>query len=306
MVGAPDLDVAPPPRRPPPACSPATWSRPRRCRSAAGTSPTAAPRRWCSTPATPTRRRGSRVGPTRCACASSPRRRVGCATTDVLVCQTGLIGIPMPMDPVESGVPKLGAQLSGRRRRRRRRGRRHAHHRHRAQGDACSPSTLPTAPTATVGGMAKGAAMLAPSMATMLAVLTTDVAVAARAAPARARSRGRRTASTRSWSTRARAPTTPCSCSPTALAGNPPITDDGGLAYDALVDALTAACADLAHQMAADAEGATKCVTPHGAGRPQRRPRRSSRRARSRRASSCSARSTARTRTGAGSSPSSA
>ncbi len=37
---------------------------------------------------------------------------VGCATTDVLVCQTGLIGIPMPMDPVESGVPKLGAQLS--------------------------------------------------------------------------------------------------------------------------------------------------------------------------------------------------
>ena len=31
---------------------------------------------------------------------------VGCATTDVLVCQTGLIGIPMPMDPVESGVPE--------------------------------------------------------------------------------------------------------------------------------------------------------------------------------------------------------
>ena len=37
---------------------------------------------------------------------------LGCATGDVLVCQTGLIGIPMPMEPVEAGVPKLGAQLS--------------------------------------------------------------------------------------------------------------------------------------------------------------------------------------------------
>ena len=30
----------------------------------------------------------------------------------MLVCQTGLIGIPMPMDPVESGVPQLTQQLS--------------------------------------------------------------------------------------------------------------------------------------------------------------------------------------------------
>ncbi|HEU5309323.1 MAG TPA: bifunctional ornithine acetyltransferase/N-acetylglutamate synthase, partial [Acidimicrobiia bacterium] len=37
---------------------------------------------------------------------------VGCSTGDVLVGQTGLIGIPMPMDPIESGIPKLGAQLT--------------------------------------------------------------------------------------------------------------------------------------------------------------------------------------------------
>jgi glutamate N-acetyltransferase / amino-acid N-acetyltransferase len=46
-------------------------------------------------------------------------------------------------------------------------------------------------------------------------------------------------------------------------AGNEPITGTTGLAYAAFVEALTAACADLAHQMATDAEGATKCVTLH-------------------------------------------
>ena len=46
-------------------------------------------------------------------------------------------------------------------------------------------------------------------------------------------------------------------------AGNEPITGTTGVAYAAFVEALTAACADLAHQMATDAEGATKCVTLH-------------------------------------------
>jgi glutamate N-acetyltransferase/amino-acid N-acetyltransferase len=46
-------------------------------------------------------------------------------------------------------------------------------------------------------------------------------------------------------------------------AGNEPITGTTGFAYAAFIEALTAACADLAHQMAIDAEGATKCVTLH-------------------------------------------
>ena len=129
-------------RSPPPACSPPTSSPPRRCRSAAATSPTAAPPRSSSTPATPTPRPASRAAPTRCACASSPPQAVGCATTDVLVCSTGLIGIPMPMDPVESGIPKLGAQLTADAAGGRGRGRGDAHHRHRAQGDACSTVEL--------------------------------------------------------------------------------------------------------------------------------------------------------------------
>ncbi len=186
---------------------------------------------------------------------------VGCATTDVLVCQTGLIGIPMPMDPVESGVPKLGAQLSAD-----------------AVGGAAAaeammttdtvpkttqqPVELPGGAPATIGGMAKGAAMLAPSMATMLAVLATDVAIAP--APL---TRALQTAVSSSFNALV---VDACqSTNDTVLvlangaAGNDVITETSGPAYAAFVESLTAACADLAHQMATDAEGATKCVTLH-------------------------------------------
>jgi glutamate N-acetyltransferase/amino-acid N-acetyltransferase len=186
---------------------------------------------------------------------------IGCATTDVLVCQTGLIGIPMPMGPVEAGVPKLGAQL-----------------RADAEGGAAAAAAMMTTDTvpktteqvvafaggatATIGGMAKGAAMLAPSMATMLAVLATDVAIAP--APL---TRALQTAVSSSFNALV---VDACqSTNDTVLvlangaAGSSEITDTHGPAYAAFVEALTAACADLAHQMATDAEGATKCVTLH-------------------------------------------
>jgi len=94
---------------------------------------------------------------------------LGCATTDVLVCSTGLIGYFLPMAALESGIPRLAASLNG--------------------ADAAADAILTTdtvrkeavasvaGTTALVGGMAKGAAMLAPAMATMLAVVTTDAIV---------------------------------------------------------------------------------------------------------------------------------
>jgi glutamate N-acetyltransferase/amino-acid N-acetyltransferase len=184
---------------------------------------------------------------------------VGCATTDVLVCQTGLIGIPMPMEPVESGIPKLAAQLSAD-----------------AEGGAAAaaammttdtvpkttqqPVELPLQRAATIGGMAKGAAMLAPAMATMLAVLATDVAIAP--APL---TRALQTAVAGSFNVLVVDACQSTNDTVLVLAngaiGNEPITSTSGLAYAAFVEALTHACADLAHQMARDAEGATKCVT---------------------------------------------
>jgi glutamate N-acetyltransferase/amino-acid N-acetyltransferase len=108
--------------------------------------------------------------------------------------------------------------------------------------------------------MAKGAAMLAPSMATMLAVLVTDVAVAPPVL-----TRALQTAVASSFNALV---VDACqSTNDTVLvlangaAGNDEITGASGFGYAAFVEALTAACADLAHQMAADAEGATKCVT---------------------------------------------
>jgi glutamate N-acetyltransferase/amino-acid N-acetyltransferase len=182
-------------------------------------------------------------------------RAIGCATTDVLVGQTGLIGIPMPMDPVESGIPKLGARLTA----------------DAAGGVAAADAMLTTdtvrketvqhadlgGVTATVGGMAKGAAMLAPAMATMLAVLTTDAAVE----PGALRRLLER-AVDESFNSLVvdgcRSTNDTVLVLANGLAANPTITLDEGPAFHALGDALAAACADLAHQMAADAEGATK------------------------------------------------
>jgi glutamate N-acetyltransferase/amino-acid N-acetyltransferase len=108
--------------------------------------------------------------------------------------------------------------------------------------------------------MAKGAAMLAPAMATMLAVLTTDAAVEPDALQLLLqRAVGR--------SFNALVVDACTSTNDTVLvlangrAGNAPITRAGGPAFHLFGEALEAACADLAHQMAADAEGATKLVT---------------------------------------------
>jgi len=94
---------------------------------------------------------------------------IGCAPEEVLVCSTGLIGIPMAAGPFRTGVPAAAARL-------------------RADGgpeaakaimttDTVAKEAMAVAGAITAGGMAKGAAMLAPNMATMLAVLTLDAEV---------------------------------------------------------------------------------------------------------------------------------
>jgi glutamate N-acetyltransferase / amino-acid N-acetyltransferase len=112
--------------------------------------------------------------------------------------------------------------------------------------------------TVTVGGMAKGAAMLSPAMATMLAVVTTDAAVEPRAL---------QLALERAVDASFNLMTTDSSRSTNdsvlvlagGAAGNAPIAAGTPEAH-ALADALTAVCASLADQMARDAEGATKFV----------------------------------------------
>lgn len=96
---------------------------------------------------------------------------LGVATHQVLVCSTGLIGVPLPMQPIAEGIPALVAARSD--------SQEAAHDA--ATGilttDSGRKEVLVAGPTFTVAGMAKGAGMLAPDMATMLAFLTTDAAV---------------------------------------------------------------------------------------------------------------------------------
>jgi glutamate N-acetyltransferase/amino-acid N-acetyltransferase len=94
---------------------------------------------------------------------------VGCAAEDVLVCSTGIIGTPLPIDKILAATPKLAKKLSvdG------------AHDA--AKGilttDKAAKEAVIQGSTFTLGGMAKGCGMIAPNMATMLAFLTTDAEV---------------------------------------------------------------------------------------------------------------------------------
>ncbi len=176
-------------------------------------------------------------------------RALGCALTDVLVCSTGLIGYRLPMAALEAGIPRLAADLTD----------------PGAAADAIlttdtvrKEAVAAVAGTAgVVGGMAKGAAMLAPAMATMLAVLTTDVA----AAPAVLQD-ALTTAVDATFNALCVDACTSTNDTVLVLAnGASGATIDDAPARHALTDALTAVCDSLARQMANDAEGATKVAT---------------------------------------------
>lgn len=172
---------------------------------------------------------------------------LGCRPEEVLVCSTGLIGFELPMAAVRAGIEPLvagrGADAEA--------GRRAAEAIRTT--DTCRKEVVVRGDGYTVGGMAKGAAMLAPDMATMLAVLTTDAEVEP----------GRLTEVLRAGVAESFNAMSVDGCTSTndtvillasGTAGPP--ADDRGFA-----DAVAAACLDLAQQMVGDAEGHTKVVT---------------------------------------------
>ena len=93
-------------------------------------------------------------------------KALGVGHEHVLVCSTGLIGFPLPMDKILPGIETLSKNLS-----------RHAHLKA-ATGimttDHVPKEAVVKGSNFTLGGMAKGCGMIAPNMATMLAFLTTD------------------------------------------------------------------------------------------------------------------------------------
>ncbi len=173
---------------------------------------------------------------------------VGCQTDEVLVCSTGLIGFPLPMEAIAPAIPTVAAAMTtegG-----------PAAARAMMTTDTVPRTTVATGLTVegstfTVGGVAKGAAMLEPNMATMLAVLTTDAEVDAATATGLLR-----TAVGVSFN---------CLTVDGAESTNDTVLllasgSAGPVEPDVLGAALSDACRDLAVQMADDAEGSTKTV----------------------------------------------
>ena len=170
---------------------------------------------------------------------------------EVAVCSTGLIGDRLPMEKVLAGITEIVHELAG--------------GLHGGDDAAHAIMTTDTVPKQvalhhsldsgenwTVGAMAKGAGMLAPSLATMLVVLTTDAVADSAALDAALR---RATAATFDRLDVDGS----CSTNDTVL-----LLASGASAIrpsqEQLDDAVLRVCEDLCAQLQADAEGATKWV----------------------------------------------
>ncbi|MFE1548365.1 bifunctional glutamate N-acetyltransferase/amino-acid acetyltransferase ArgJ [Streptomyces sp. NPDC058718] len=163
---------------------------------------------------------------------------------DVAVASTGLIGVLLPMDKLLPGVEKAAGDLS-------------EHGGEKAAiaiktTDTVHKTSVVTKDGWTVGGMAKGAGMLAPGLATMLVVLTTDADVDAKGLDSALRGATRVTFD--------RVDSDGCmSTNDTVLllaSGASGVTP----AQDEFTEAVRAVCDDLARQLIGDAEGASKDI----------------------------------------------
>jgi glutamate N-acetyltransferase / amino-acid N-acetyltransferase len=177
---------------------------------------------------------------------------LGCRAEQVLVCSTGVIGVPLDVARVTDGVAKAAGALD-------RSGGPAAAEAIRTTDTVAKQAGTRVAGGATVGGMAKGAAMLAPDLlvagahATMLAVLTTD-AVADPEVLRAALAGGTATTFNRITVDGAQSTNDTVLLLASGASGVAP--DPGNLA-----GAVRAVCHDLAGQLLADAEGGTKVVS---------------------------------------------
>ncbi|MBW8797214.1 MAG: bifunctional glutamate N-acetyltransferase/amino-acid acetyltransferase ArgJ [Streptomyces sp.] len=177
---------------------------------------------------------------------------LGRGAIEVAVCSTGLIGVLLPMDKLLPGVETAAAALSE----------------HGGEKAAIAIKTTDTVHKTsvvtwgsprtesgggwTVGGMAKGAGMLAPGLATMLVVLTTDAVVESEVLDKALRAATRTTFD--------RVDSDGCmSTNDTVLllaSGSSEVTPE----YEEFAEAVRVVCDDLGQQLIRDAEGASKDI----------------------------------------------
>lgn len=178
----------------------------------------------------------------------------GCKACEALTGSTGVIGVRLNMEKLERGIHAAGAALSPN------------------GGDAAARAIMTTDTVdkqvgisieiagreVRIGGMCKGSGMIHPDMATMIAVLTTDADISARALD-----RALREAASASFNrVCVDGDTSVCDMAvilASGRAGNPRI-EAGTEDYKAFSAALSKACYTMARMLAADGEGATKLL----------------------------------------------
>ncbi len=186
--------------------------------------------------------------------AALTAQALGVAEEFVLVASTGVIGIPLPMAPVRSGIPVVVNELS-------------------IDGGTAAEAILTTdafpkiaavqleiaGEVVTIGGMAKGAGMIHPQMATTLAFVATDAAM-----PAPLLRKALRHAVNASFNCISVDGDTSTNDSifllGSGLAAHPPILEENEQ-FALFRSALTEVTTQLAKLVVRDGEGATKVVT---------------------------------------------
>ncbi len=173
----------------------------------------------------------------------------------VLVCSTGTIGIPLPMDRLLPAIPRAAQTLS-------------------PNGGSAAAQAIMTTDTRpkeaavrfqingcpiTLGGMCKGAGMIDPHMATLLVFFTTDAAIAPRALRSALR-QAVDVSFNRISVDGDRSTNDTALILANGMAGNTPIQEDRP-GWKPFTQAFCSVACDLARQVVADGEGATRLVT---------------------------------------------
>ncbi len=190
------------------------------------------------------------------ACCAALARQLNCRAEEILPFSTGVIGERLPRERIVAGLPSCLASLN-------------AYGWAEAAHGIMTTDTLPKgssrqvkigARMVTVTGIAKGAGMIRPDMATMLAFVATDAVVApavlqACVTSAVNQSFNRITVDGDTSTNDA------CVLLATGAAGNSVIQRAEGGEYALLLDAVTGVFTELAQAIVRDAEGATKFIT---------------------------------------------
>ena len=189
------------------------------------------------------------------ATAAAVGELLGESASEVIVSSTGVIGVPLPVDRLLAALPAAVAGLA-------------------PDGGALAARAIMTTDTVAkeaavrvrsaarsfvMGGMAKGSGMIAPDMATMLSVITTDAPLTSEACDAALRS---------AIATTFNRVTVDTDTSTNDMVVLMASGDEGGAPigpsgaeFEAVAAGVHAVCENLARAIARDGEGATKLVT---------------------------------------------